>query len=132
MKLEGCAPISDDIAFAGLDDAGKFTSQIVFSKSMDLVRAIKLTYRLAIVDSVKEVATTLRNYILYAFRKNEKLPWLPTAEYLQAQCEIVPEMLQRFLKVVLSGDDEMDDNIELNRLVLSVRQDIRSAATNGR
>ncbi len=64
------------------------------------------------------------------FQDSEKLPWPPSAEYLQTLEGIVPGELERFLKIVLSGNDETE-SVRVNRLVLSIGQDICRAATNG-
>ena len=73
-KLKKHEVIGKDIAFAALDDGGKFTSEIVFNKSMNLVYAIELAYRQEANDSVEEVASQLRRSILHAFRNSKKLP----------------------------------------------------------
>ena len=105
-KLEKHDTIGKEVGFLNLLDntcknvKGRFNSQIVFCKTMGLGKALTLAYNLGSVDSIKEVATMIRTSILNGFQSSEKLPWPPTAEYLQSLGDVVPEMLQRFLTIV--------------------------------
>ncbi len=51
------------------------------------------------------------------------MPWPPSAEYLKNLEDVIPEELERFLKIVLSGEGETE-NVRVNRLVLLIGQDI--------
>ena len=130
-KLEKHDCIGEEIGIASVMDntlsssQGKCTSQIIFCKSMDIEGAIKLAYILGNIDSFKKVAGLLKQSILDAFQNSEKIPWPPTAEYLKQLDGIVPNMLQRFLKMACQV-------ARLNRIGLSVGQDIYRAETNGR
>jgi len=90
-----------------------------------------MAYNMGTGDSISHVAIQLRDVITNSFYKSEKMPWPPTASYLENLQEVVPAELERFLKIVLSGKVDSED-IRVNRLVLSIGQDICRAATNGK
>ncbi len=59
------------------------------------------------------------------------MPWPPSAEYLQGFEGIKPEESEKCLNVVLFGKEDIE-NVRVNRLVLSIGQDICRGATNGK
>lgn len=109
---------------------GKFSSQIIFSNAIGQADAIRMAYKLGTEDSISQVAQRLRDAIRSSFHKSEKMPWPPTASYLESLQDVVPGELERFLKVILSGKDD-SENTRVNKLVFSIGQDICRAATNG-
>lgn len=119
------------ITFTSLEKTkGKFSSQIIFRNAIGQAGAIRMAYKLGTEDSISQVAQRLRDGIRNSFHKSEKMPWPPTASYLESLQDVVPRELERFLKVVLSRKDD-SVNIRVNRLVLSIGQDLCRPATNG-
>ena len=53
----------------------------------------------------------------------------PSADYIHNLEGIIPDELDQFLKIVISGRES--ESVKVNRLVLSIGQDICRAATNG-
>jgi hypothetical protein len=88
-----------------------------------------MAYKLGANDSISHVATMLRNSIKDSFSKCDQMPWPPSAEYLQNIEGVIPDELERFLKIVLYGREV--ENVRVNRLVLSIGQDISMATTSG-
>ena len=79
------------------------------------------------VEKVKQTATMIWNEF------NEINPftsWPPPAEEIKADNIIIPELLETFLKSVLTKDNSISTKI--SRLVKSLGQDIIYNATNGR
>ena len=88
-----------------------------------------MAYKFGSNNSMSSVAATLRTCIKNSFSKYDKVPWPPTAEYLKNIEGIIPEELERFLKIIISGKDT--ESVRVNRLALSIGQDVCRAATNG-
>ena len=137
QKLQKHPSIGEKISFTSFqknESHGRFKSQLVFSRSIDVESAVKRSYELGAVDRTEEIAKSIRVSILDAYKKVDKMPWPPTAEYLKSHADIAPQYLKNFLKIVFTGKetyDEQKDNSRLNRFILSVGQDICRAATNG-
>ena len=136
-KLQKHPSIGKNVSFTSFhenDTSGKFKSQLLFSNAIDVESAVKRAYELGTVDRAKEVAKSLRESILQAHQQADKIPWPPTADYLKSQADIAPEYLSNFLRIVFTGKEptkENGKNIKIDRLILSVGQDICRAATNG-
>ena len=111
-------------------DKGEPSSVLVYSNSLATSDAIKHAFKLGTEDSIANVAKFLRHAIKSSLDRSEKLPWPPTAEYLLCLDDILPKDLEKFLKIVLYGDEDTE-NVRVNMLVFSIRQDICRAATNG-
>ena len=117
------------ICFVSFENTGKYTSQLIYSQSIKTAEAIQMAYKLGSNNSVSSVAATLRTCIKNSFSKYDKMSWPPTAEYLKNSKGIIPEELERFLKIIISGKDT--ESVRVNRLALSIGQYVCRAATNG-
>jgi hypothetical protein len=74
----------------------------------------------------------LHKVIKDAFVKADDLPWPPTASYLQTIEEPVPEGLQHFLRMLISGQDSISASDKTERLISSFGQNLCRATTNGK
>lgn len=88
-------------------------------------------YKLGAQDSIADAAHTIRQAILNAFEHSEDIPWPPTAQYLLNMENGLPEELQKFLNIVLCGKKN-DTNSRINRLVMSIGEDLCRAITRGK
>ena len=78
-----------------------------------------MAYKLGTNDSIAQVAETLRESIKQSFINSDKMAWPPLVEYLKNTEGVLPEEIERVLKIVLSGSKDYE-SIRVNRLVLSV------------
>lgn len=132
-KLVSHELYGNKLCFVGLDrQGGKFQSELVFSCGMDISTAVKNGYMLGCSDEVGNVARLLHGIIGDAFANASKLPWPPTAANLQAADDPVPENLQRFLRILISGQNCVGKSGKIERLISSIGQDLCRAATKGR
>ena len=124
--------ISRKISFTSFEiSKGKFFSQLIFSNALDTRDAVKLAYKLGTNDSIAQVAETLRESIKQSFSNLDKMTWPPSVEYLKNTEGVLPEEVEHFLKIVLSGSKDCE-SVRVNRLVLSIGQDICRGVTNGK
>ena len=122
----------DKISFVSPDRTdGKFLSDLVFSNETSLSKAVKHGYLLGCSDLIQDVAAFLRKVIRDAFERTDELPWPPTASYMQTVENPVPDELQRFLRLLISGQDSVPTSERTDRLVSSIGQDLCRAATSG-
>ena len=124
--------IDKSIAFAKIDpgDKGFISYVLVYNSSLSVSDAVTSAYKLGSKDKYKDLALSLRNVIENAYRETLALPWPPTAEYLD-EIPPLPDELKKFLCFVIGGQADIDSSNRLQRLVLSIGQDICRAATNG-
>ena len=83
------------------------------------------------IGCIAHVAYTLRDVIRSAFITSDSIPWPPSADHLQRNNDIVPKELESFLKIVFGGKTE-SDSVRVNRMVMSIGQDICRASTSGK
>lgn len=57
------------------------------------------------------------------------MPWPPTGTYLQGTENSVPDSLQKFLWILISGTSSLTSSETTERLVSSLGQDIRRGVT---
>ena len=127
-KLE--SKFGTQIRFSQLPVQGKFECQIVYSKNMELEKAVQSAFILGSKDIMTESANVLRNVIVKAFEESDETRWPPSVESLETASDTIPIELQNFLKSVLFENSE-NLSISSNRIVDSISQDICRAATNG-
>ena len=124
--------LSKQLSFSKVLLKGCVSSWLVYSSKLSLDKAISSVYKLASNNKLKETALHLRESIQKAFKNSTDLPWPPTSDDIENRIdEIIPEELNRFLKLVISSSEstlEVDKN---QRLVSSIGQDICRAVTNG-
>ncbi len=111
-------------------DGNQFQPYLVYSTALDAASAVKVGYELGNKDLIKEVGCYMHNLIAQAYDTSGDIVWPPTAKYLESIEDIVPHQLQTFMNYVISGKST-NQTPKVNRLVLSISQDICRAATNG-
>ena len=123
-KLEKHRRLSKILSFVKL---GGLSSNLVFSKQMELSSAIKSTYQLAKQDMNVEVASSLRETVLKSFDQADNIGWPPTSDQL-TNGNVVPEELTKFLTFLIDANSNQQ-TIRSHRLVNSLAQDICRAVT---
>ena len=103
----------------------------MFSCDLDLPSAVKNGYLLGCSDEVGNVGKLLHKVIVDAFSNASKLPWPPTAAYLQSADDPVPLCLQRFLRILITGHNLIGKSNRTERLISSIGQYLRHASTRG-
>jgi len=111
------------------DEQGFISFYLVYSSSLTVGEAVSQVYKVATKDSIKEVALMLRGIIRRAFKEGKDLPWPPTAADLTVNTDMLPEELQKFLNLVISGNPTSKCE-KSERLVLSIGQDLCRSVTN--
>lgn len=108
-------------------------SALVFSNDLDLATTVRNSYCLQIPssDQIDVIVLQLHQKIKDAFLKAGDMPWPPTAPYLQATENPVPNSLRRFLRLLISGTGSFSSSEKTERLVSSLGQDICRATTRG-
>lgn len=135
MRLEKHEVYSKVLSIVSLDRwSGKLQSALVFSNALDLPTAVRNSFYLRKESSEKmdDVALQLHQIIKDAFLKADDMPWPPTATYLQGTEDPVPDSLQKFLRLLISGIGSYTSSEKVERLVSSLGQDICHAATRGK
>jgi hypothetical protein len=102
---------------------------LVFSSNISVDEAVTQGYQLASRDAVKDVALLLRGVIKKAFEESKDLPWPPPASALEVTDDVIPNMLKRFLSMVISAVPTAASD-QTDRIVFSIGQDICRAVTN--
>ena len=104
--------IGSKISFTSFEKGkGKYSSQLIFSNAIQTADAVKMAYKLGTNYSITPVAETLRKSIKESFINSDKMPWPPSVEYLKNIEGVVPEELEMFSKIVLSGSKDCDITI---------------------
>jgi len=127
-KLEKCEKYEGLLGFCSIRD--RFSTDLVFSRKMELSDAIRRSYQLGLRDKVNEVAESMRLEILNTFQKVDNNKWPLTVHDLDPKTSVVPGLLERFLTAVLSGGHSPTPKV--CRLVNSIGQDILRAVTRGK
>ena len=65
------------------------------------------------------------------FKTTEAYRWPPTARDLEDQDDILPPNLKKFLTILITGHESDSNTAKVNRLVLSLGQDLCRSVTNG-
>ncbi|KAL5013682.1 hypothetical protein ScPMuIL_007952 [Solemya velum] len=107
-----------------------YKSQLIYSSSIMLEKAVQSAFMLGNRDTVSDVAETLRNVILNAFENSSALRWPSHAEHIGKTDDILPTELCNFLKYMFSWKVKYTST-QTNRLVSFIGQDICRAVTNG-
>ncbi|KAL5015504.1 hypothetical protein ScPMuIL_009774 [Solemya velum] len=129
LKAKLQSTYGEQITFCQIEQTGQYKSQLVYSSSMMLEKAVQSAFMLGSRDTLSDVAETLRNVILNVFENSSALRWPPTAEHIGKTDDILPTELCNFLKYIFSGKVKYTST-QTNRLVSSIGQDICRAVTN--
>lgn len=130
LKAKLQSTYGEQITFCQIEQKGQYKSQLIYSSSMKLEKAVQSAFILGSRDTLSDVAEKLRNVILNAFENSGALRWPPTAEHIDKSDGILPQELSNFLKLIFSGKVKYTST-QTNRLVSSIGQDICRAVTNG-
>lgn len=118
--------INKFIQFAKVNpgDKGCITFNIVYSANMSVNDAICNAYKLGSTDKFKDVACTLRDSIVQAFKKSQPLPWPPSADDIPSNLpdDVLPHQLIQFLNYVICGNIDEEKCAKSRRIVLSIGQ----------
>ena len=104
---------------------------LVFSNKISIGEAIGKAYALAHQDVVKNSALYLHDTIKTAFSQSDPMPWPPRADDLGVENINLPPELFKFLSILIQGRKSKVTQ-KTERLILSIRQDLLVAATNGK
>ena len=103
----------------------------MYSATISTGTAVNSAYELSAMDSRRrDVALHIRNEIKNAFDTSDNLPWPPTARDMDVLHSVLPEDLEKLLRVLLTGGNNVNVSNRTNRLVESIGQDLRRAVTN--
>lgn len=127
-KLENCERYKGLLGFCPILE--NFNTYLVFSRKIELSDAIRRSYQLGLGDKVIDVAESLRQEIIHAFQNVDNTTWPLMVKDLEPKKSVVPDILDRFLTVVLGGGHS--PTAKIRRLVNSIGQDILRAVTNGK
>ena len=90
---------------------GCISTILVYSSVITLDKAITRAYQLGSAD--QDVTLSLQHIIKTVFQESDPIPSPPTAdEIVQSKDEIVPADLNRFLVLMMTGDDAQTENNE--------------------
>jgi hypothetical protein len=126
-KLKKSYPQS--LSFAQFAKTGEF--QFVYSSAISAETAVCKAYELSITESTRDVALHLRNEVKNAFESSDALRWPPTARDFDVSESVLPEELEKFLRLFIIGHNNDIVSNKTHRLVQSIGQDLCRAATNG-
>ena len=102
----------------------------MYEKSIGVETAVSNAYELGSKDNVKDVAEFLRDVIWKAYKNADDLPWPPKSDDLDLSSESLPAPLQRFMRIMLTGQDKTPSE-RAERILSSIGQDLCRAVTNG-
>ena len=110
---------------------GRYQSSLVHRSSVDIGSLIRMTYELSSTDRLSKMALQLYDSITEKFKITEAYRWPPTARDLEDQDDILPPDLKKFLTILITGHESDSNTAKVNRLVLSLGQDVCRSVTNG-
>ena len=110
---------------------GRYQSSLVHRSSVDIGSLIRMTNELSSTDRLSKMALQLYDNITEKFKTTEAYQWPPTAGDLEDQDDILPPDLKKFLTILITGHESDSNTAKVNRLVLSLGQDLCSSVTNG-
>ena len=90
-----------------------------------------MTYELSSTDRLSKMALQLYDSITEKFKTTEAYRWPPAARDLEDQDDILPPDLKKFLTILIHGHESDSNTAKVNRLVLSLGQDLCRSVTNG-
>ena len=90
-----------------------------------------MTYELSSTDRLSKMALQLYDSITEKFKTTEAYRWPPTARDLEDQDDILSSDLKKFLTILITGHESDSNTAKVNRLVLSLGQDVCRSVTNG-
>ena len=129
--MENDPDISELIAVSKIEWKGSVSFWLTFSSKIPIAEAVAASYLLASKDHLKDRAKYLQDSILNAFIKSKEMTWPPTLEDITS--EPLPEELQCFLNLVLSGNEpEMVQDDRTKRFIYSIGHDVCRAVSQGR
>ena len=133
-KIRKDEDLCEKIGFSKVEWKGCVSFWLVFNATMSAESAVSASYLAATVDKIKDVALHLKEIIETAFKKSREMPWPPTVEDISTLASTqLPEDLQRFLTIALSGKEPENVQCErTKRFVFSIGQDLCRAATRGK
>lgn len=127
--------LSKNVSFtkASPGDKGCLSFILIYSNRITVVDAVAFAYKLGARDKFTDVALFIRGLIQRAYKESKELPWPPTLDDLEIKSdEMLPRELVKFLTQVIVGISEIKGNNEkIQRLVLSIGQDLCRAVTHG-
>lgn len=88
---------------------------------------MSLAYELSATDRTRDVALQIRNEIKNAFETSDTLPW---ARDMDVSHSVLPEDLEKLLRVLLTGENNANVSNRNNHFIQSIGQDMRRAVTN--
>ena len=128
-KLIKC--YNEHLSFVQLGSQGKFQSSLVYKSSINTGSLVRMTYELSSTNRLSTLALQLYDSIIEQFKTTEAYRWPPTARDLEDQDGILPPDLQKFLTILITGQESDSNTTKVNRFVLSLGQDLCRAVTNG-
>ena len=128
-KLVKC--YNEHQSFVQLGRQGRYQSSLVHRSSVDIGSLIPMTYELSSTDRLSKMALQLYDSITEKFKNTEAYRWPPTARDLEDQDDILPPDLKKFLTILITGHESDSNTAKVNRLVLSLGQDLCRSVTNG-
>ena len=128
-KLVKC--YDENLSFVQLGSQGKYQSSLVYKSSIDISSLVRLTYELSSADRISKMALQLYESIIDKFKTTEAYRWPPTARDLEDQDGILPPDLQKFITILITGQESASNSMKVTRLVSSLGQDLCRSATNG-
>ena len=129
-KLQNHPKYSTTLSFCQVNESGpQYHSYIVYSSGVSIDDAIRKAYALGSSDIIKESGSRLHDVVQHSFKEASELVWPPTASDLEDNLNIPPELVTFLRHVVTKQPVPTTPKVE--RLILSIGQDICRAATGG-
>ena len=110
---------------------GRYQSSLVHRSSVDIGSLIRMAYELSSTDRLSKMALQLYDSITEKIKTTEAYWWPPTARDLEDQDDILPPDLKKILTTLITGHESDSNTAKVNRLVLSLGQDVCRYVTNG-
>ena len=122
----------DKISFQPLySGSGPFESYLVYNSKSDVGKAVMEAYLLGKADKTRDVALSLRSDVHKARKDSTPFPWPPTARDLEKSDFALPQDLEKFLQLLITGKQKATSSFRKGQLVESIGQDLCRAVTNG-
>jgi len=108
-------------------------SELVFSFQIDIGEAVDIAFESATSDTriLQKAAAILNKHVVDDWSHSQKMPWSPSAAFLNSGEVSPPNSLIVFLKQLITGKKSGSYGERVNRICGSIAQDICTATTRG-
>ena len=129
-KLQNHPKFSSALSFCQLSESGpQYHGYIIYNSSMSIDDAIRKAYVLGSCNIIKDSGIQLNGIINKSFKEDNELKWPPNVLDLECNAKI-PTELEMFLSLLFTKDT-VSKTPKIQRLIISIGQDICRAATSG-